>query len=753
MEASHPQYIGQYEVVRHLGDGAFGNTYQVFERNDALRTLYALKWMKNSPEAGAEARFRNEKWALENIRSHPAFPQFKDAGVHLSRPFLVMTFFDGRDIEKSIRENVLIGTNFSEQRTLLVMERLLDAINFLSQDRLLHRDIKDNNIIISSSAERVALIDLGMCKGPKVPEQGHTFWHAGASRFSPPAKLDNPAASEISHEVFSIGVVCYRMLTNRYPWEVGANEDHGDLKRLMVNSAPTPIRELNNRVSDEISTLVMAMINTDDRRRISLTDALTESRGLQKKIEERVFPKISKEQKLRLSRVVRDPIHGDIQMNSLEFAVINCREMQRLRRIRQLGTTHLVYPGAEHSRLSHAVGVVHTVEKIFRAIEMRDGLVISDEDRWVARLAALVHDVGHAPFGHTLEDELGFFRRHDKNSARLERIFGAPDAELNDVLGASEPGRAAMDLLFDTPSDSWRWVKSLLSGPVGADVLDYIDRDSYFCGLDTRVDSAIYRHFKIDQQNGRDFRDRQIVTKLHGNLGFRLDADYAVISILEARYSLFLKIYNHRVKIAAGAMVGKALAMAHEARPHVFEEKIIETLGDDELLDFLLREGTEPARRIIYAYRNRRIFRPVFRANLMSNAEKSTSAYDLRRAQFEKRGIFSPARRLELERSLAKGAGVNEAEIVLYASPKAPGAKTVSQRVELNRGEVMTRDSADERHQQIFRRHLDLWNLYLFVNPEISSETKGRLGAQMESAFGFRNEITVAPTQQILRPL
>lgn len=745
-EQADPVRFGSYEVDEVLGEGSFGRTFLVHDRNVEASPPYALKWLKSSAESGADKRFENEAWALENF-DHPAFPKLIHRGKERDRPYLVMTYAEGKTIGKRINENVKEGTAFSSLSVLLIAQKLLEALSYLDKFRyqnsdggFMHRDIKDENVIVSSSGGGVSLIDLGLCKGPVLPAQDNTFWNAGAARFAPPAKLDNAASSIISHDVFAVGVLCYRMLTNVYPWEVPSSQGVGDLKAKMLRETPVSIQDLNNKVDHRISDLIMRMLEVHDYARIVLETAVDDTVIIRQSLEAVALPNISKGPPLRLSRVVRDPVHGDIQMTDLEFAVLNCREMQRLRRIRQLGTTHLVYPGAEHSRLAHAIGVVHTVERILRAIEMRNGKTFSDEERWTARMSALVHDIAHAPFGHTLEDELGFFSRHDKNPARLNRMFGAEGAEIPAILQATEVGRAVIDLLFQTLPASSRWIETLLSGSVGADVLDYVDRDSYYCGLDNRIDSAIFRRFMVDRFGSTTPDGKEILPRLYGNHGFRLDADYAVLSVLEARYAMFLKVYSHPVKTAAGAMIGKAFSLARASAPDKFREEVVEILGDEELLSLIEAAGTPTSQMLIRAYRDRKLFRPAFRANIMQNAALTPENYRERRKKLDSRGLFDPARRLELETELALEARIAPEEIILYANPKAPGAKSVSQRVEQSRGDVQTRDGVFSRHQDIFSRHLGLWNLYLFTKPDLEPDIKSRLSMLMKRRFELSDE-------------
>lgn len=133
-------------------------------------------------------------------------------------------------------------------------------------------------------------------------------------------------------------------------------------------------------------------------------------------------------------KVITDPVHRDIHLSTLEIAVVDSRPFQRLRRIRQLGNTHLVYPGAVHSRFSHSLGALSVAEKLLKIVRhqgnqlhgVREDLFAEwvmgagdeadkkwKEARVLARLGALLHDLCHLPAGHTVEDDLGILEPHD----------------------------------------------------------------------------------------------------------------------------------------------------------------------------------------------------------------------------------------------------------------------------------------------------------------------------------------------------
>jgi uncharacterized protein len=159
-------------------------------------------------------------------------------------------------------------------------------------------------------------------------------------------------------------------------------------------------------------------------------------------------------------KIITDPIHGDIYVNTLEALLLDSPPMQRLRRVRQLGTPHLVYPAAMHSRFSHALGTLRSAQDLLDAVadnrtgprhtpdlldEWAEHGVLDDgrsvlaarfaEATVLARLGALLHDFCHVPLGHTIEDDLKVLIPHDANSGRFDRLWATLD----------EGGRRAVD--------------------------------------------------------------------------------------------------------------------------------------------------------------------------------------------------------------------------------------------------------------------------------------------------------------------
>ncbi|REJ84014.1 MAG: HD domain-containing protein [Acidobacteria bacterium] len=183
-----------------------------------------------------------------------------------------------------------------------------------------------------------------------------------------------------------------------------------------------------------------------------------------------------------MSISLRDPIHGFIKADDLEGDLISSRPMQRLRLVRQLGLSHLVFPGAEHSRFAHALGTMHLAGRLYDALATQAESPLpptGGKARRNVRIAALLHDIGHAPFSHTAEDLFDEPIDHEEMTRRLldlpemQRIFERHQHDPAPVL-------AILDGSADGPD---RILSQIVSGELDVDKMDYLLRDSLFCGV------------------------------------------------------------------------------------------------------------------------------------------------------------------------------------------------------------------------------------------------------------------------------
>ena len=181
----------------------------------------------------------------------------------------------------------------------------------------------------------------------------------------------------------------------------------------------------------------------------------------------------------------RDPIHGFIRADPLEQALIASRPLQRLRYIRQLGFTYLVFPGAEHSRFSHTLGAMELAGRVYDHLAPRsEGLLPVGEDsveRRLIRVTALLHDIGHAPFSHSAEDLFEGGIDHEEMTGRLLDL-----EEVRDIFGRFGRGlepEQVVRLLRGEGEGARRLLGQIISGELDVDKMDYLLRDSLYCGV------------------------------------------------------------------------------------------------------------------------------------------------------------------------------------------------------------------------------------------------------------------------------
>jgi HD superfamily phosphohydrolase len=243
----------------------------------------------------------------------------------------------------------------------------------------------------------------------------------------------------------------------------------------------------------------------------------------------------------------RDPIHGFIHADRLEQALINCRPLQRLRSIHQLGFTYLVYPGAEHSRFSHVLGAMELAGKVYDALAAKAPEILDPHprspERRLVRAAALLHDIGHAPFSHSAENLFEEGIDHEQMTARLlhleeiENIF----AELGEGL---EPA-LIKELLTAPKTPARRLLSQIISGELDVDKMDYLLRDSLYCGV---------RYGSFDLARLLETMEPLLDPDTGGwGIGVEEGGVHALEALVMARYYMFTQVYFN--------LTGKALEL------------------------------------------------------------------------------------------------------------------------------------------------------------------------------------------------
>lgn len=234
---------------------------------------------------------------------------------------------------------------------------------------------------------------------------------------------------------------------------------------------------------------------------------------------------------------LRDPIHGFIETDALEAALVDSRPLQRLRFIHQLGLTFLVYPGAEHSRFSHVLGAMALAGRMVDALTRKSPELLDPKEhrrsRRLVRLAALFHDAGHAPFSHSAEELFEGGIDHEAMTARL--LHSDEIAALFKRHGDGlAPADVAALLAGEVPPER-RFLAQVISGELDVDKMDYLLRDSLYCGVR-------YGVYDLDR-----LLDTLAVVQdpETGALGVGVEEGgvHAIEALVLARYYMFTQVY------------------------------------------------------------------------------------------------------------------------------------------------------------------------------------------------------------------
>jgi HD superfamily phosphohydrolase len=268
--------------------------------------------------------------------------------------------------------------------------------------------------------------------------------------------------------------------------------------------------------------------------------------------------------------VIRDPLWDNIRLDGPAVALLDTAPMQRLRYIRQLGHAFLVYPGATHTRFEHALGAYHLTRRALAALEERGELApVPEEQRLAARLAALLHDIGHYPFSHALE-EAGFPHHEKLGVAKL--ACDPVAAELN---RAGAPGLAAEVGRFIT-GQTTSPLKGLISGSLDLDKIDYLSRDARMCGVP-------YGAVDVDRLLASLTLIEVAPSRLE--LGVQEKGISALESLLFAKYQMYRNVYWHHAVRSATCMFKRAVRAA--VRSGALSIEAIANATDDGLTERL----------------------------------------------------------------------------------------------------------------------------------------------------------------------
>lgn len=240
---------------------------------------------------------------------------------------------------------------------------------------------------------------------------------------------------------------------------------------------------------------------------------------------------------LNKRKIINDPVHGFITIpDELTFDVIEHPWFQRLRRIKQLGMTQLVYPGALHTRFQHALGAMHLMQIAIESLRLK-GHAITDEEAQASRLAILLHDIGHGPYSHALENSIVENTSHENLSSLFIR-------ELNRQFD----GKLTMAMEIFCNRYHKKFLHQLVAGQLDMDRLDYLMRDSFFTGVSEGVISTD-RIIKM-----LNVADDELVVESKGI--------YSIEKFIIARRLMYWQVYYHKTVVGAEQLIINILRRA-----------------------------------------------------------------------------------------------------------------------------------------------------------------------------------------------
>lgn len=517
-------------------------------------------------------------------------------------------------------------------------------------------------------------------------------------------------------------------------------------------------------------------------------------------------PRLSEDEAERLlesHEYLRDPIHQDISITAFERELIDTAAFQRLRTLKQLGPTDLVYPGAVHTRFLHSIGTLYCAEQLIQVINRNYAtyqephlMKVGEYQHLLVRTCALLHDLVHMPFGHTLEDEGNIRDSQWKDDRRVELWLGNEKQSESAIVkqikaffqksGISESKATAFveDIRryiippkdkekLDYPMNlEYPFVLDIVGNTLCADLLDYLDRDMYFCGLRERSGDrvvkylAIVRVRRLQSTDGQRERLEQTSDSSLGKgrvvlLAYRIEREHSpgggsktvqkseikseAIDLLRRRYALAEKVYFHRTKIAASAMLISAAAAASLNWEEIFN------ISDEEFLSKLEASANPRTKQLIAKYKARQLYRVVYEIKYRPRRDEDQESLDLYDKLYP--DYRKPSWRAAVEKEIEEIADFPDGSVVIYCPALGMNLKQFEMLVQNHPGDEIKplKDILDLTRQKemdaINERFEQLWKLLILIDPDVldvstPSDKLSDVNKICEEVMRFSNERT-----------
>lgn len=466
------------------------------------------------------------------------------------------------------------------------------------------------------------------------------------------------------------------------------------------------------------------------------------------------------------------PVSGSILLCEPEVDIVSTAEFQRLSGLKQLGTSYVVFRGAIHTRFEHSLGTLHEATRMVKAINgnpRRIGAVDATGFR-ISRLGALLHDLTHIPFGHTLEDEFRLLARHDQNVFRTRTLLEDSDIGriLNGALGRDEYELLLKVLSAKTDEDilalgEYAYIADIIGNTLCADLLDYVRRDLSACGMPVALGDRFLDYLTITGPNEGRPGDRYRTALNIAKRGMpRPDVESEIVKLLSYRYELAERVYFHHAKNAASVMIGRAVVESGLARGTLCDPEVADAnfhwLSDEMLLHAMSNEGMRDALalrrvgdgdpRLASSLATDVLHRKLFKIAYL--AVDDDLAYGSKQI-FER--FKDPESRITLENELAAQTGLNPGDVLIHIPEPKMMTKQADIRVRTSRGEIVSMNDWDVRHSRrvtaLNEAHTRLWRLAVYVRPEFASSHGALVQAAAESVFKaptrYSDELSYSP--------
>jgi HD superfamily phosphohydrolase len=495
------------------------------------------------------------------------------------------------------------------------------------------------------------------------------------------------------------------------------------------------------------------------------------------------------------------PIHKFVYLTDEERNILDHPALQRLANVYQLGQTFYVYRGATHRRLEHVLGAVHCVSEITQNVKNNHTIASyksteSSHSNWqlgeplnnseiaFTRLAALLHDVGHLPAGHTLEDELDLLDKHDRRK-RIDFIcqrtqwFGIQGVRtLREVIkegyakyvpdgSGLDPYELVLSVILKSDEAPIREevaagvirmsaCRDIVGNTICADLLDYLYRDWYHIGKQLPDETRLYHYMQMRSSLTKPSDGKSVdrfVIWVGEEHNIKSDAFSAILTFLERRYELAEAVLFHKTKCLATAMLERGLLELHQdiagggddSRTALVAELLDQS--DDSMLSYFQQKaaGNEALQKLFAHLRARRIFKSIFTHRY---AQRGLGVESKIRRYYCEGGAESAKNRLLALRTLEKEFGLPSCSLAMYCPNKKMNAKLAQVQVCID-DEVIALSSLTEREGGVhghlraqIERFQHLWKVQVGIDRDVyaslSQEKLEHLSTTIERAvFGI----------------